>query len=129
MELFKSVGYTDIKIPCLDKNIVDILTSKERSCIDIGYFDESFKKQRSRFFSVNYGLIKGDGSPVLRGFEFEKVLYEIDSERKQLIMQQSFGDIFHDMDKIPPKNSYVFEGEPHEFILGFMRKNYSLIGK
>lgn len=125
MKLFNGVWYPEKKIEILNKTIVEILTLEERSSIEQGYYDNLFGRQQKRSFAINYAWKIGDNSPILRGFEFEGKLYEIDSSRKLIISQKSFGELFYDSDKIE-KNDFVFEGSLNEFVSEFIKSGYQL---
>jgi len=125
MALYKRIWYPDIKIEVLDRSVVDILTSSERSSIDQVYYDEDLEREETRSFAINYGLRKGDESPVIRGFESEGVLYEINPENRLLIRQETSGQLFYDEDKIEG-NNFVFEGNIEEFVQEFIKRGYKI---
>jgi len=127
MKLYEELWYPEKKIHITDKTIVDILTSNERSSIRQGYYDNEFERQETRSFAINYAWRKGDRSPVLRGFEFNNKLYEIDSQEKKLLVQPTFGQLFYDEDKI--ENEFVFEESLDKFITEFIKTGYEVKDK
>jgi len=127
MKLYKSTWYPERKseFEVKDKTVVDILTMPERSSINRGYYDEDFERQDTRPFAVNYAWKKGDRSPVLRGFEFDEKLYEIDADNRLLIPHRICGYLFYDIDKTF-NNSFVFEGTLDEFLDEFVKVSYEV---
>ena len=100
MKLYKDIWYPNDKQEISDRTIVEILTSKERTSIQQGYYDTYWKRQQSCSFAINYAWKEGDRSPILRGFEFEGKLYEIDINCKTILVQPKIGQLFYDEDKI-----------------------------
>ena len=117
MKLYKWVDYPENP---KELDIVDILTSDERSCLQQG------KDGETRSFAVNYGDRIGDRSPVLRGFEADDMLYEIDAEKRMIIIQPKYGQLFYDEDKIPVKTQFVFEGTLDEVLQEFADRGYGV---
>ena len=115
MKLYKESWYPKKKIEIPKENIVSILTLNERSSIGQGCYNNDFERQGVYSFAVNYAWRKRDRSSVLRRFEIDDKLYEIDSQKKRLLIQPTFGQLFYDRDKIE-KSEFVFEGSLNEFI-------------
>ena len=128
MKLYKKSWYPEKKIEVSQMNVVDILTLEESSSVRHGYYDVRFERQKTRSFAVNYAWERGDRSPVLRGFEFNGKLYEIDSQEKRLLVQPASGQLFYDEDKIE-ENQFVFEGNLDEFVAEFIKAGYRIEDK
>ena len=128
MKLYKDIDYPENPKE-VDQSIVDILTSEERSSLRQGYYDEDFERQETNSFGINYGTYKGDRSPVLRGFESKGILYEIDTENNQIIIQPTSGQLSYDEDKIHIKNQFVFEGTLDEVLQEFTNRGYHVVKK
>ena len=129
MKLYKKSFYPEEKNEVLDKNVIDILISDTRSAIYQKYYDKDQGRLETKYFAINYGWKIGDRSPVLRGFEFEERLYEINSKNQLLIIQPKKVNFFYDGDKILPGNRFVFECNPHKFIEEFLKKGYEVTNK
>lgn len=125
IKLYKEIWYPEKKEEITDRSVVDILTDEERSSLWQGYYDEHRQDYNRRLFGINYAHRKGDRSPVLRGFEFDGKLYEIDADNKRLIVQAKRG-LFYDADKIPVSNQFVFEGTGNDFIQEFVKAGYKI---
>ncbi|MBW2991775.1 hypothetical protein KY345_00975 [Candidatus Woesearchaeota archaeon] len=126
MKLYEGIWYPEKKIEVKDKTVVDILTLPERSSVRRGYYDEWFNEQRIEPFAINYAWEIGDCSPVLRGFQSEGRLYEIDAEGRIILAQQERDSPFYDQDKIE-RNDFVFEGSLDEFIAEFVKAGYKVM--
>ncbi len=125
MKVYDSCGYPREKTEIPDINIVEFLTSDERSEIMHGHYDEEWEEERRHNFAINYGDMKGDGAPFMRGFEFNGKLYEIQKETKIILIQPPRGMLFYDSDKVGG-NSFLVEGSLDEFVEEFIRSGYKL---
>jgi hypothetical protein len=123
--LYDEIYYPEEKIEVFNKNIVDILTMDERSAINKGYYDTEMGRKDTNSFAINYAWRKGDRSPVIRGFQWDNKLYEIDLSNKVLLLQPVCGSLFYDQDKIIG-NEFVFEGLLEDFVTKFIDAGYTL---
>ncbi|MBW2995000.1 hypothetical protein KY312_01490, partial [Candidatus Woesearchaeota archaeon] len=126
MKLYKGIDYPENKRE-VSQSIVDILTSDEPSSLEQSDYDENFEGLETRSFGINYGTKKGDRSPVLRGLQFEDLLFEIDKENKRIISHHASGQLFYDEDKIPVKNQFVIEGTLNDVLQKFTDRGYSCV--
>lgn len=129
MELYQKISNSENRKP-VSRSIVDILTSSTPSLIDLE--EESpflWKKSKIQPFAINYAIMQKGFSPVIRGFEIENELYEIDNEKKIISVQSSRGDLFSEYQKIEVSDSYIYQGTSEQFVQEFINAGYNPLYK
>jgi|SRR3989344_198639 len=124
-KIFKHDYSPDSLVPVNDRTVVDILTNNNRRMsLDWWKFDEAYRKKRPSRFAINYAMKRGDRSPFLRGFEFNKMQYEIIVDSKEIVPIKYLGYPFYDSDKMQER--FMFEGTLEWFLDEFKRQGYKV---
>lgn len=125
MKLYHLLGYPDQKTDA-GIGVVELLTRPVASCLWRGYYDTEMKRHETELFGVNYGDMNADGAPFRKGFEFEAITYEIDTNKKVLVAQKQMYALFYDADKIPVAGQFVFEGRLEAVLKEFEEVGFKL---
>jgi hypothetical protein len=118
-----------------EKSAVELLTENDREMYSLKriLFDKHSGIFYPDSFAVNYGAIRVDSWPLVRGFIPEgersrkQTLCEIMPNKKEIhIIPEPNGYLFYEEIKISPRDIFYFEGTPGDFIAEFRLAGFSM---
>ncbi len=117
------------------KSFVELLTENKDTMYSLKQirFDEEKGIYFPVSFAVNYGALRVDSAPLVRGFIPEgpwaqnQTLYEIMPKKKEIhVIPNPSGQLFYEESKVSPSNTFYFEGALKEVLEAFELDGFTM---
>jgi hypothetical protein len=118
-----------------EKSFVELLTENERTIYSLRQinFDEKAGIYYPESFAVNYGALRLDSWPLVRGFmpivpkEQGQILYEVMPRKKEIhVIPNPSRWLFYEEGKVSPLNTFYFEGTLDDVLEEFRLAGFSM---